>query len=343
MTAKISRRRFLKSTALTGAGFVILADSRSAFGFQANEKVNVALVGVAGRGSWFTNTMPRLSNVVAMCDVNDRKAAAAFEANPKAKKYSDFRKMLDEMDNEIDAVTVATPDNTHAVISAAAIKAGKGVLTEKPLTHDIFEARQLRDLARKHKVATQMGNQGTASRAFREAVEIIQAGVLGEIRQAHAWNTGGGAGPRPLPTDKHDLPDYIHWDLWLGPAAWRDYNSRWMGWHTWRDFATGQLGNWGCHTMNVIFKGLKLDTLWSGRVAGPRPVIRITPEVSSACTGTFPKQEIIKFDFPARGDMPPPHCQLVQRRRQGARPPQYDRRKDGAKTRLGRRRRKKMG
>jgi len=304
METVMNRRLFLRTTA-GAAGFLILSSSRSAFGFPANEKVNVALVGVDGRGDWFTKTMPRISNVVAMCDVNDRRAARQYETIPAARRYQDFRRMLDEMDKDIDAVTVATPDNTHAVITAAAIRRGKAVLTEKPLTHDVFEARTLRDLARRHKVATQMGNQGTASRAFREAVALIQAGSLGEIREVHAWNTGGGAGDRPIPTDKHDLPDYIHWDLWLGPAQWREYNTRWFAWHTWRDFATGQLGNWGCHTMNVFFKGLRLDTLWSADNPDGKNNIRLTPRVSEICKGAFPKWEIIEYDFPARGDMPP--------------------------------------
>lgn len=305
MVSQISRRRFLNGALLGGGSLLILGNSKSAFGFPANEKVNVAMVGVAGRGDWFTNVMPKLSNVVAMCDVNERKASGAFESIPKAKKYNNFRKMLDEMDNEIEAVTVATPDNTHAVISAKAIRMGKGVLTEKPLTHDIFEARRLRELAKEYKVATQMGNQGTASRGYREAVQIIQEGHLGVIREIHAWNTGGGAGPRPLPSDVHELPDYIHWDLWLGPASLRDYNSRWMNWHEWRDFATGNLGNWGCHTMNVFFRGLKLNTLWSGENIDGSRNIRIEPQVSTICTGTFPRWEIVNFDFPARGDMPP--------------------------------------
>ena len=307
MNRPLNRRRFLQKTALSSAGLLILGDRRSAFTYQAQEKVNVALVGVAGRGGWFVNTMPDLANVVAMCDVNERKAAGAFDKLAPAKVYHDFRKMLDEMDRQIDAVVVATPDNTHAVITAAAIKRGKHVLTEKPLTHDVLEARRLRELAIKHRLVTQMGNQGTASRAFREAVDIIQAGHLGNIQQVHAWNTGGGAGPRELPAGKHPVPDYIHWDLWLGPAQWRDYHSSWMRWHTWRDFATGALGNWACHTMNVIFKALKLDTLWrASATSDPKErVIGIDPEIPHVCQHTFPRNEIIRFQFPARGDLPP--------------------------------------
>jgi len=306
MTARWTRRTLLKNTTLAGAGLILLKDSHSARTYGANSRVNVALVGVSGRGSWFSNTMPKLANIVAICDVNDRRAEPYYQAIPQAKKYHDFRRMLDEMDDQIDALTVATPDNTHAVISAAAIRRGKHVFCEKPLTHDVFEARTLRELARRYQVATQMGNQGTASADFRRGVEWIQAGVFGEIREVHAWNTGGGAGERPVPTDEHPLPAFLQWDLWLGPAKYRPYNSRWAEWHTWRDFATGQLGNWGCHTMNIIFKGLRLDSLWqqSGPDAAPR-TIKLGVELSGVHQATFPKWEIIHYQFPARGKLPP--------------------------------------
>ncbi|MEK7996017.1 MAG: Gfo/Idh/MocA family oxidoreductase, partial [Planctomycetota bacterium] len=199
MNTKINRRVFCRSTALPflarqtlgGLGMLILNNSRSAHSYAANEKLNVALVGVGGRGRWFVETIPKLNtNVVAMCDVNERKAELSFKEIPAARKFNDFRKMLDEMGKEIDAVVVATPDNTHAVATAAAMRAGKGVFCEKPLTHDIKEARAIRLLAAECKVATQMGNQGTSSEAFRRAVELVHAGVLGEVREVHAWNTG---------------------------------------------------------------------------------------------------------------------------------------------------------
>jgi hypothetical protein len=303
--AAMTRRTVLRGAALGTAGLVLLGDSRSARTYAANEKVNVALVGVSGRGSWFSDTMPRISNVVAMCDVNDRRAAPYYKAVPQAKTFHDFRKMLDEMDKQIDAVVVATPDNTHAVIDARAIRMGKGVYCEKPLTHDVYEARFLRDLAAREKVATQLGNQGTASEAFRRATELIWAGVLGDIREVHVWNTNGGSGDRPLPTDEHPVPDYLKWDLWLGPARWRPYNSRWVEWSTWRDFATGQLGNWASHTMNLVFKGLKIDSLWQDAAAGASArLIRIEPEVSEVCPHTFPKWEILRYRIPPRGDLP---------------------------------------
>lgn len=308
MDLNINRRKFLKNTALSGLGMLILKSSRSAFSYEANEKLNIALIGVGGRGTWFVNTVPKLgTNVVAMCDVNERKADLSFKKIPQARKFHDFRRMLDEMNKNIDAVVVATPDNTHAVATAAAIRAGKGVYCEKPLTHDIKEARTLRKLAAECKVATQMGNQGTSSEAFRRAVELVQAGVIGDVREVHAWNTGGGPGDRPVPTDEHNLPEYLHWDLWLGPAKYRPYNSRWIDWwHGWRDFGTGQLGNWASHTMNLPFKALKLDTLWNQQSGSSvKNIIRLEAEVSGVHKHSFPKWEIIRYDFPARIDMPP--------------------------------------
>ena len=303
-----NRRAFLKNTAFVGLGTLLFCTSHSAYTYAANETLGIALIGVGGRGRWFVDTIPKLgTNVVAMCDVNDRKAELSFKEIQQAKKYHDFRKMLDEMSKEIDAVVIATPDNTHAIAASAAMRAGKGVFCEKPLAHDIKEARTLRGLAAKYKVATQMGNQGTSSEAFRRAVELIQAGAIGDVREVHAWNTGGGPGDRPLPTDEHPIPGYLKWDLWLGPAQYRLYNSRWVaGWHGWRDFGTGNLGNWASHTMNLPFKALRLDTLWnqkSDSLAGR--LVKLTPEVSGVHKHSYPKWEIIHYDFPARGNMPP--------------------------------------
>ncbi len=308
MDLHVNRRVFLKATALNGLGMLILENSRSAYSYEANEKLNVALIGVGGRGRWFVGAIPEMgTNVVAMCDVNERKAELSFKEIPRAKKFHDFRKMLDEMSKDIDAVVVATPDHTHAVATAAAIRAGKGVYCEKPLTHNIKEARMLRELAAKYKVTTQMGNQGTASEAFRRAVELVQAGVIGDVREVHAWNTGGGPGARPIPTDEHRLPEYLHWDMWLGPAKYRPYNSRWLDWwHGWRDFGTGQLGNWASHTMNLPFKALRLDSLWNQQSGSSvKNVVRLEPKVSGVHKHNFPKWEVIHYDFPARNDMPP--------------------------------------
>jgi hypothetical protein len=306
MDATTNRRRFMSGMAVAGGSWLILRDPRSARGYAANQRLNVALVGVSGRGSWFVETIPRIGeNVVAACDVNQQRAAAAFEKLPGAAKYRDFRRMLDEREGEIDAVVVATPDNTHAVISAAAIRRGKHVYCEKPLTHDVAEARAVRELARQHGVATQMGNQGTATADFRRGVEIVQAGVLGAIQEVHVWNTGG-SGARPEPQGEQPVPAALDWDLWLGPAAWRPYHPDWMRWHTWRDFATGQLGNWGSHSANLPFMALKIASLWTAD-AEPSAVktLQVEAEVSEVLDDTFPRWESIRWEVPAREGLPP--------------------------------------
>jgi predicted dehydrogenase len=187
MSRKVSRRTFLKGAAIGGFSFLFLHDSRLAFSYQQNEKLNIAMIGAGGRGRG--NLDGVLSeNIVALCDVDERLAYSARQACPNAKFYKDFRKMLEQMRNQIDAVVVSTPDHTHAVAAAMAIRMGKHVYCEKPLTRTIWEARTLRDLARRYKVATQMGNQGTASNELRQGVEVIQSGVLGKVTEIHVWS-----------------------------------------------------------------------------------------------------------------------------------------------------------
>jgi hypothetical protein len=212
--------------------------------------------------------------------------------------------MLDEKDKDIDAVFVATPDNTHAVISLTALGRGKPVYCEKPLSHDVWESRMMRDAARKHKLASQMGNQGTASAGFRRAMELIQDGLLGEIKEVHLWNTGGGGGERTPPKDEMKVPQTLKWDLWLGPAAWRPYHRKWMHWHSWRDFGTSQLGNWASHTANLAFKSLKVDSLWYA-IEEKKTIIRVETKTSEKCRYSFPRWEVIDFRIPARGKLPP--------------------------------------
>jgi len=299
MKKRSTRRRFLAQAA---GSFLVLRNAGSAKAAPSNNKLNIALVGVGGRGRWFVGSIPRLKeNVVAMCDVNDRRAAESFAKIPRAKKFHDFRRMLEELDKEIDAVIVATPDHTHAVITATALRHGKHVYCEKPLTHTVAEARTIRMRAAESRTATQMGNQGTASPAYRRAVEIVREGVLGKIEEVHVWNTGGGPGLRPFPEGSVPVPDYLKWDLWLGPAAERPFHPRWLRWHGWRDFGTGKLGNWASHTMNLPFRALGIDSLW--KTPGAR--IKVTARVSRIGRFSFPRWEIIRYDIPARGTLPP--------------------------------------
>jgi hypothetical protein len=238
----------------------------------------------------------------------ERRAAAAYErllaARPKT--YRDFRQMLDQAGSDIDAVVVATPDHTHAVASAAAMRAGKPVFCEKPLTRTLHESRALRELARQQKVATAMGNQGTYSGAFRRALELIRNGTIGEIQEVHVWNTGGGADKKQPPQGQPPVPDHLLWDLWLGPASFRPYHPDWMNRNAWRDFGTCQLGNWASHSANLGFMALKVHELWLGHAANaPKPIIRVQAEHSGINRLSFPRWERIQWKIPARAEFPP--------------------------------------
>lgn len=301
-----TRRGWLRRTAsgLAGLSLPMIFPRVSALGYEANERLAVALVGVSGRGEWFVHAVPAIGErVVALCDANQRRAAAAFERFPDVPKFSDFRRMLDAEGPRIDAVVIAVPDHNHAVITNAAMGLGKHVYCEKPLTHDVREARILRRNAARSGVVTQMGNQGTATDAFREGVEWIQSGRLGAVQEVYVWKDSGGPGPRPLPPGRGTPPDYLNWDVWLGPAAERPFDEQWLQWHTWRDFATGNLGNWGSHSANMAFMGLSVDALWQdGEKTTP---IVVRAEVGSPPGPTHPHWEIVEWRVPARGQMPP--------------------------------------
>jgi len=306
MGRQTNRRGLLKAAALPAAGWVILRDSRSARGFPANEKLDVAVVGVGRRGGHFVRLIPRLGqNLAAVCDVNRRRAAESFRSLAKVPKYQDFRKMLDQMDRRIDAVVVATPDHTHAVIAATAMKRGKHVYVEKPIAHDVSEARALRRIAKEHKVATQMGNQGMAADSFRRILELVRQGAVGEIREAHVWYVFGGSGPRPRPKDTPAVPKHLDWDLWLGPAPFRAFHPSYVtGWGAWRDFGTGCLGGGGSHSINMTFKALDLRALWepAGKAKGK---IRVEAKIPEPCGENYPRWQTLRFDVPARGPQPP--------------------------------------
>lgn len=304
MTSAINRRGFLKGTAAGTATWLILRDARSVASYQANDNLNIALVGVGKRGQYHADAIPRTGqNLVAVCDADQRRVTEAARRHPDAVPYADFRKMLDEMDGRIDALVVATPEHTHAAIAAAAMKRGKHVYVEKPIAHDVGEARTLRRVARQRKVATQMGNQGMATDSFRRTLELIQDGAVGEIHEAHVWYVFGGSGPRQRPTDTPPVPDYIDWDLWLGPAPFRPYHPSYLsGWGAWREFSTGCLGGGGSHSINLTFKALNLVAMWDGEAKG---TIRVEAETSGPCSENFPHWEMVRFDVPARGPLPP--------------------------------------
>jgi predicted dehydrogenase len=292
---KISRRQFLGGAA-TAAFFSVVP--RSVLGGRRNvppsEKLNIACIGVGGMGA---SDIEQVSSetIVALCDVDWKQAAATFGKFTNAKKYRDFRKMLEAEDKNIDAVTVSTPDNTHAVAAAMAIAMGKHVYCQKPLAHDVYEVRALTELARKYKVVTQMGIQLHAMVVIRLLVEIIKSGMIGQVRRVDLWsNKNWGGGTRP--TETPPVPEHLDWDLWLGPAAERPYHPTYLpgNWRRWWDFGTGTLGDMGCHIIDPAWWALELGHPTSVE-AKPGPFNN----------ETYPEATIVRWEFPARGNLPP--------------------------------------
>jgi len=292
---KFTRRRFLGSAAAIAAFTVV---PRNVLGgprqVPPSEKLNIACIGIGGMGA---NDVQSVStdNIIALCDVDWKNAAPTFEKFPGAKKYRDFRLMLEAEAKNIDAVTVSTPDNTHAVAAMMAIKMGKHVYCQKPLAHNIFEVRKLTEAAREHKVVTQMGIQVHATEALKLLVEMIKSGLIGKVSKVDLWSgKDWGGGTRP--TDTPPVPEYLSWDLWLGPAPYRPYHLTYLpgSWRRWWDFGTGTLGDMACHIMDPVF--------WALNLRYPTTVEAHPGPFNSE---TYPLATIVKLEFPARGDLPP--------------------------------------
>jgi len=295
-TRRMNRRQFLGSAAAVAAFTIVprhvLGGARQV---PPSEKLNIACIGVGGMGASDVQSVST-ENIVALCDVDSSKhTAASFDKHPTAKKYKDFRKMLEAEEKNIDAVTVSTPDNLHAVAAMAAVKMGKHVYCQKPLCHDIYEVRQLTEAARKQGVKTQMGTQLHATGEMKTFVEWVKAGVIGKIHRVDLWsgkNWGGGE----RPTDTPPVPPTLDWDLWLGPASYRPYHPRYMPseWRRWWDFGTGTLGDMGCHIIDPAWWVLDLQYPTSVE-AQPGPFNK----------ETYPEHTVVTWEFPARGDLPP--------------------------------------
>lgn len=288
----LSRRNFLGMTATAGAAFTILPSfTIKGFGrVSPSDKLNIAAVGVGGIGLRDLGMITG-QNIVALCDVDWDYAAKAFNKYPDAARYKDYRLML-EKQKDIDAVLIATPDHTHAVVGMAAIRAGKHVLIQKPLAHSVYETRMLTEAARKYRVATQMGNQGNSSESVRKICEWIWDGAIGEIREVHAW-TNRPIWPQGLerPEEKMKVPKTLDWDLFLGPAAWRPYHSIYTpwNWRGWWDFGTGALGDMGCHILDPVFQALKL-----------KYPVSVQGSSSQVNTESAPVASRVQYEFPAR-------------------------------------------
>ena len=304
-----NRRDFIKSSSLA-LGALAMSAPYFARGQNANSKIRVACIAVGGKGdSDSSHAYEAGGEIVALCDVDkntlNRKNGQFKDRAMKdgraydAKLYTDWRKMFDEVGKSIDAVTISTPDHHHGVAGIQALKMGKHVYCQKPLTQTVWESREMRRLAKEKKVGTQMGNQGSAGDGLRRAVEVIQAGVIGAPKEIHVWSN------RPIwpqgfarPAGEDKVPENLDWDVWLGPAEYRPYKQgvyHTFGWRGWYDFGTGALGDMACHTVNMPFRAAKLGY---PNVVELETASRIYPE-------TFPLTSRIRFEFPEREGLPP--------------------------------------
>lgn len=308
MTARVTRRRALKLGTAGTLGYLFTGPALSVTRARgANGKVRVAGVGVGGKGSGDIEQAGKFMEVAALCDIDEQRLGKRAATWPSAKKFFDYRRLFDDAAKEFDAVVVSTPDHHHAPASLRAIALGKHVYCQKPLTHTVAEARAMREMAAKHKVCTQMGNQGSALNGLRRAVELIQSGAIGPVREAHVWTN------RPAhywkqapditarPKETRPAPGHVHWEEWVGPAPMRPYAVRDGGKpayhpHDWRgywDFGTGAMGDMACHTANMAFRALRL--------AAPASVAAESGDLNPE---TYPAWAHITYHFPARGDMP---------------------------------------
>lgn len=292
----VSRRKFIASSAAAAAGFTILPGSViSGMGhIPPSDKLNVAGIGVGNKGNHNLRNIAG-QNIVALCDVDWHYAGRALKQWPEAKQWTDYRKMLEEQ-KDIEAVVVGTSDHAHALPAMIAMQLGKHVYVQKPLTHNIWESRELLNASRKYRVATQMGNQSHSDDSFFETAEYIMSGVIGEIREVHTWSN------RPIwpqglnrPENSQKIPDKLDWDLFVGPAQWREYHPTYTPW-TWRgwwDYGTGALGDMGCHIFDIVFFSLKLGSPSSVQ-ASSTPVFK----------DSAPEASKVEYHFPARPDLP---------------------------------------
>ncbi len=305
----MKRRSFLIKSAAASAAFTIVPSFVLGKGhIPPSDTLYLAAVGVGGRGGGVVNELTQHGKVkfVALCDVDDRMGANSYRAHPKAKQYRDFRKIYENHLSEIDGIVVGTPDHTHATIALPFMRAKKHAYVEKPLTHNIYEARLMAKVARDEGIITQMGNQGASSEGIRQAQEWINAGLIGKVHRVDCW-TNRPVWPQGFKhiTTEQAVPKHLDWDLWLGPAAFRPYNENYLPfkWRGFWDFGTGAMGDMGCHIMETPFKALGLGfpyeaeasctTIWSGDF--------VEANYSEAC----PPSSIVrlKFDSPVHGDL----------------------------------------
>jgi len=290
MANKATRRNFLQTSAAVGAGFWVANQLQADDSKSANEEISFGCIGVGGKGTSDSNDAGNNGNVVAICDIDENNLNRAAARFPKAKKFNDYRKMIDEMAKSLDGVTVSTPDHNHAPAALRAMRAGLHCFCQKPMTHTLQEARLMAEVAREKNLATEMGNQGTAESSLREAAAIIRSGALGPLKEAHVW-TNRPVWPQGLdrPEKGQDIPAHVSWDQWLGPAQERPYHSAYhpFKWRGWWEFGTGALGDMACHTLNMPFMGADL-----------RHPVAVQATSAGHNKETYPKWSQIVFEFP---------------------------------------------
>lgn len=272
MTNKISRRTAIKTTAAIGATLYHGAAARTISAAESpNEKLNVACIGVGGRGAANVKGLGR-QNLVAFADVDESRAGKAFEQHPQTRRFTDYRKLFDEVSNDIDAVAISTPDHSHFHPAFTAMQLGLHVYLEKPLAHNVWETRTLTNLARAKNLSTQLGSQRHAMENMHRVVELIQSGAIGSVKEVHSWIKGDRGMPA-IPTDTPPVPSGLDYDLWIGPAKFRPYHPSITpyGWRFWWDYGTGETGNWGCHILDIPFWALGLT--YPNRVAATGPAV----------------------------------------------------------------------
>jgi predicted dehydrogenase len=302
MNPELNRRTFFGAGA-AGLGYFFTATAVSAArtSRKPNETLQFASIGVGGKGSSDVDHASKLGEIIALCDIDDNYLAPKIKKWPSAQKFHDFRRLYDRIGKDIDAVTVSTPDHSHALASLLAIRMGKHVYTQKPLTHSVFEARVLKEAAKKYGVCTQMGNQGSAENGLRRAVELVQSGLIGPVKEAHVWTNRPVWPQAPTITkrpDKADVwPSSVHWDQFIAGAPLRPFVAGTyhpFNWRGWWDYGTGAIGDMACHTANMAFRALKL--------AHPTTISAESGELNPE---TYPAWAHVTLEFPARGDMPP--------------------------------------
>ena len=319
----LTRRTFLRAAGGLATTMTILPRHvvAGAGATSPNEKLNLAGIGVGGMGAADLEALAPGNNVVALCDADLRQSGATFKKHPGAKAYRDFRRMFDEMENEIDAVLVATPDHTHAVAAMAAIKRGKHVYCEKPLAHSVYEVRQLMQAAREHKVVTQLGNQGHSFDSIRDFCEWIWDGAIGNVHTVHATCAAVNSGVDQLSRlkEEHPVPPTLDWDLWLGPAQWRPYHPVYLpgSWRGWMPFGNGTVGDWLCHVVDPVF--------WALDLGAPSTIQARVKDYDFKTQGdAFPKGDVITYEFLAKGKRGPVTLHWYSGTERMPRPPELE-------------------